>query len=93
MEVTQVYQELLQPEVADMAQTRVSSRPIAVGLVVVLLTTQRQMVELEHPDKDIGEETALLVLKVLVVEERVLKEQMMVMLVGLVHLPAFLALL
>jgi hypothetical protein len=76
-----------------MALTSKPSRVIAVGLVVALATPQRQMVELGHPDKDIGEATALLVLTVLAGAGRVLKEQMMVMLVELEHLPAFLALL
>jgi hypothetical protein len=76
-----------------MVLTRLSSRPTAEGQVVGLVTTQLQMVELEHPDKDIGEETALLVLKVLVVAGLADKEQITVMQVGLVYLPAFLALL
>jgi len=76
-----------------MVLMRVSIRPTAAGLVVVLLTTQRQMAELEHLDKDIGEEIAQAKLKVLAVEDRALKEQIMTTRLGLVHLPAFLALL
>jgi hypothetical protein len=76
-----------------MALTKLSNRQIVVGQVVVLITTQRQMVELEHQDKDIGEGIATLALMAPAAAGLVDRGPTMAIRVGLVYLPVFLALL